>query len=168
MEKILVVDLAKCSGCRTCENVCSLKHDGVCNPSLARIGVVKWEFEGIYLPVICQHCEEPQCAKACPVGIITRHPETGAMVRDRDRCLGCKACLLACPFGAPTLDLRDRKPISCDLCDGDPTCAQFCPTEALEFIKIENIGLHEKRNAIKKLQNISELTNRALKPPVSS
>jgi Fe-S-cluster-containing dehydrogenase component len=140
-----------------------LKHDGACNPALARIGVVKWEFEGIYLPVICQHCEEPQCAKACPVDVITRHPETGAMVRDRDRCLGCKACLLACPFGAPTLDLRDRKPISCDLCDGDPTCVQFCPTEALEFIKIENIGLHEKRNALKKLQNISELTGRALK-----
>ena len=98
MEKILVVDLAKCSGCRTCENVCSLKHDGVCNPSLARIGVVKWEFEGIYLPVICQHCEEPQCAKACPVGIITRHPETGAMVRDRDRCLGCKWYV---PLGHP-------------------------------------------------------------------
>jgi Fe-S-cluster-containing hydrogenase component 2 len=162
VEKMLVVNLAKCCGCRTCENVCSLRHDGTCNPALARIGVVKWELEGIYLPVICQHCEEPQCAKACPAGVITRHPSTGAMVRDRDRCLGCKACLMVCPFGAPTLDLRDRKPISCDLCDGDPTCVQFCPTEALEYVKVENVGLHEKRHAMEKLRNISELTGRAL------
>jgi Fe-S-cluster-containing hydrogenase component 2 len=161
VEKMLVVNLAKCCGCRTCENVCSLRHDGTCNPALARIGVVKWELEGIYLPVICQHCEEPQCAKACPAGVITRHPATGAMVRDRDRCLGCKACLMVCPFGAPTLDLRDRKPISCDLCDGDPTCVQFCPTEALEYVKVENVGLHEKRHAMEKLRNISELTGRA-------
>jgi Fe-S-cluster-containing hydrogenase component 2 len=85
------------------------------------------------------------------------------MVRDRDRCLGCKVCLTVCPFGAPGLDLRDRKPISCDLCDGDPTCALFCPTEALEYVKVENVGLHEKRNAIKKLKSIAELTGTALK-----
>ena len=164
MEKMLIVDLNKCSGCRTCENVCSLKHHGVCNPALGRVGVVKWELEGVYLPVVCQHCEEPACAQACPANVITRNEETGAMVRDRDRCLGCKMCLAACPFGAPTLDLRDRKPISCDLCDGDPLCAQLCPTEALEFVKVENVGPYRKRKAVANLRELPELARRALNP----
>ena len=61
MEKVLVVDAAKCTGCRICEQVCSVKHEGAVNPYRARIRVLKWELEGQVLPMVCRQCDDPPC-----------------------------------------------------------------------------------------------------------
>lgn len=66
MIKTLIVDARKCSGCRTCEAYCSLKHEGYSCPSKGRIHVVKWEREGIFVPINCMRCQEPSCEMVCP------------------------------------------------------------------------------------------------------
>ena len=66
MAKVLIVDPEKCNGCRKCEMVCSVKHQGISNPALSRIRVIQWEKEGFYLPMHCQHCQNPPCMAVCP------------------------------------------------------------------------------------------------------
>ena len=131
--KRFAVDYSKCSGCRTCEMVCSLRHDGICGPSYSRINIIKWELEGIYAPVVCQQCEERICVSVCPVKAIVQSPSTGLYRRDPKRCIGCLNCMMSCPFGAVSLSSVTGKAQSCDLCEGDPTCVKICPTGALGY-----------------------------------
>ena len=72
--KILKIDYEKCTGCRLCELVCAVKHDRVSNPIRSRIRVIKWESEGIYVPVSCQQCEDAPCVLGCPAWRARRIP----------------------------------------------------------------------------------------------
>jgi len=72
MGKVLAITPEKCTGCRLCELVCSVFHDGVSNPTRSRIKVVKWESEGIYVPMSCQQCQDAPCMIVCPVKAISR------------------------------------------------------------------------------------------------
>lgn len=133
MLKTLIVDAQKCVGCRTCESYCALKHDATCNPARARIHVVKWEREAVFVPINCRRCEKPACELVCPKHATRRNFATGAMEVDRTRCIGCLSCVFACPFGATFSDPCTGEVLKCDLCDGDPTCVKVCPAEALTF-----------------------------------
>ena len=136
MIKTLVLDAEKCSGCRSCEAYCSLKHEGECAPSKGRIHVVKWEQEGLFVPINCMRCQEPACEMVCPKRATFRNYATGAMEVDPYRCIGCMSCVFACPFGATFVDKDTGKVFKCDLCDGDPTCVKVCPTGALTFEEV--------------------------------
>ena len=83
MNKLSVVPNL-CIGCRECELMCSLKHDGAFNPAVARIRVEYNANQNCYEPIICQHCDEPDCAEACPVEAISRDEKTGVMVVDKE------------------------------------------------------------------------------------
>jgi carbon-monoxide dehydrogenase iron sulfur subunit len=98
-DKVLVIDHEKCTGCRICELVCSVFHTGASNPSRSRIKVVKWESVGIYLPLTCQSCEKPFCVEVCPAKACHRDLKSGTVLIDKDKCIGCKTCIIACPFG---------------------------------------------------------------------
>ncbi len=159
MMKTLIIDAEKCTGCRSCETYCSLKHENVCNPAKGRIHVVKWEQEAIFVPINCMKCEEPACEAACPKGATYRNVTTGAMEVDPYRCIGCLSCVFACPFGATFVDLDDGKVLKCDLCDGDPTCAKVCPTGA---ITCEEISKEAYLKLIKNAERIPQLVKQAL------
>lgn len=154
MEKMILVESEKCSGCRMCEMVCSVKNEGVSNPSRARISIVKWEADGCYLPMLCQQCEEAPCVTVCPVSAISRDTELGRLVVDYERCIGCKLCVSACPFGAVGYDTKVRRVIKCDLCGGDPVCVKFCDPKALQYVDLNKANMKKKREASK---NLSEL-----------
>jgi anaerobic carbon-monoxide dehydrogenase iron sulfur subunit len=136
MLKTLIVDAQKCSGCRTCESYCALKHGGVCNPALANIHVIKWERDAIFVPINCRRCEKPACEMVCPKHATHRNFATGAMEVDEARCIGCLSCVFACPFGATFTNPATGEVLKCDLCDGDPTCVKVCPCEALTYEEV--------------------------------
>ena len=151
MQKILVVDQEKCTGCRTCEAVCSAKHEGASNPIRSRIHVVKWEWDGFMVPFMCQQCQDAPCVAVCQVNALFRDEEFGRVGIDYDKCIGCKLCITACPFGGMGFDDVDRKMIKCDFCDGDPACVSFCSTGAIAFEDASDVSLKKKKEAIKNL-----------------
>jgi Fe-S-cluster-containing hydrogenase component 2 len=114
----------KCTGCQICEIFCSFRKEQAIWPAKSRISVLKWEEKATYVPFTCQQCEEAPCKAVCPTRAIYRHPETGALLVDEQRCLGCRMCVMACPFGAMAFDSDRGRPAKCDLCDGDPECAR--------------------------------------------
>ncbi|MFW9830645.1 MAG: 4Fe-4S dicluster domain-containing protein [Candidatus Thorarchaeota archaeon] len=131
----------RCTGCRVCELVCSEAHENAFQPSKARIHVLSFDVTVQDVPIVCQQCTDAPCQEACPQDAISRNNETTAVVIDRELCIQCGACVRACVIGLdlidPTqklairLDENKEMPLKCDLCDGDPQCVKFCPTEAL-------------------------------------
>lgn len=150
-QKVLVVDQQKCTGCRLCELVCSVHHTGSSNPSRARIKVVKWEHVGIYLPMTCNHCEKAYCVEVCPTKACHREPDNNnRVVIDKNLCIGCRTCVVACPFGHPFFDIQDRVTVKCDYCDGDPKCVAFCDPKAVAYVDADMIQMTKKREAANK------------------
>jgi len=149
--KVLMVDYEKCTGCRLCEQVCSVKHEGVSNPARSRITVVKWEGEGLYVPMVCQQCESAPCQVICPVRAISRDDYRGLVEIDYDECIGCRMCIAVCPFGAMSFDVLGEKVIKCDLCGGDPVCIRFCETKAIQYVDVSKLTLMKQRAAAEKL-----------------
>ena len=159
MEKILVIDHQKCTGCRLCEMVCSAKHTDVNSPNRSRIHVIKWPMEGFQLPMLYQQCEEAPCIAVCPKEALARDLTLGRVTLDYDLCIGCKMCVIACPFGGMGIDAVLRQVIKCDLCDGDPVCVRFCDPGALQFLPASSVNLTKKRDAGLRL---SDLMRKAL------
>lgn len=152
VNKVLVIDYQKCTGCRNCEMACSVFHGQACNPNKSAVRIVKWEREGLEVPIVCQQCEEPACADICPVQAISRNTDTGAMVVDDGLCVGCRMCIVACPFGAISLDRDRRLVIKCDLCSGaEPWCVRFCEPGALVYQLPSAANLYKKRVAGRRL-----------------
>ncbi len=147
MEKILNVDYQKCTGCRLCELVCSVAHDGISNPTRSRIKIIKWEEEGLYVPMICQQCENAPCEAVCPVGAITRDENDDYLKVDYNICIGCRSCVTACPFGAMNYNTTDKKVFKCDLCGGQPECVRFCEVNAIEYVAAEGSSDQKKKDA---------------------
>ncbi len=151
MDKVLAIEHEKCTGCRLCELVCSVKHDGVSNPARSRIRVMKWESEGLYIPMACRQCDDAPCLNICPVKAISRDKELDFVRVDHDVCIGCRSCVAVCPFGAMGYNSIDSKVIKCDLCHGDPQCVRFCDVKAVNYVSTAQINLNKSREFAKKI-----------------
>ena len=149
--KALMINYEKCTGCRLCELVCSVMHEGVSNPSRARIKVIKWEAEGLYIPMSCQQCEDAPCTNVCPVKAISRDEDLARVMVDYDMCIGCRACVSACPFGAMSFNVIDKRVFKCDLCEGDPQCVRFCEEKAVDYVDAGQVSTLKKRQAALRL-----------------
>lgn len=150
MYKVLIVNSEKCTGCRLCEQVCSVSHEGVSNPIKSRIQVVKWEEEGRYIPMTCQQCEDAPCKNICPVGAISRDKDLGCLTVNHEVCIGCRSCVEVCPFGAMNYDPTAHKVFKCDLCGGDPQCVRFCEVKAVDFVPAYAVSSKKKRKSAEK------------------
>lgn len=137
----IIVQEDKCIGCRTCEMVCSLSHEGVVNPDLSRIHVIG--YKGEKFPIMCLQCEDAPCELVCPMEAI--HLQGNVRVVDDEKCIRCKMCTLVCPIGGVLYDYIEHKMIRCDLCGGDPQCAKFCPMEAIEVLPDDEVPQVRKR-----------------------
>ncbi|HIG8913901.1 TPA: 4Fe-4S binding protein, partial [Escherichia coli] len=121
MNRFIIADATKCIGCRTCEVACAVSHQenqdcAALSPDefISRIRVIKdhsWT-----TAVACHQCEDAPCANVCPVNAISR--EHGHIFVEQTRCIGCKSCMLACPFGAMEVvsSRKKARAIKCDLC----------------------------------------------------
>lgn len=139
MERALVLDSGKCTGCEQCETACSSVHEGAFNPAHSRIKIFNFHDEGRFVPYTCTQCDEAWCMKACPVDAISV-ASTGAKVVADALCVGCKVCTIACPFGTVNYNPATGKVLKCDLCDGDPACAKACPTGAITYTDAASTG----------------------------
>lgn len=142
--KVLVVDYHKCVGCGTCEMICSLVHEDVCGRALSRIRVVREERIGYNVPISCSFCDKPLCVSACPVAAVTRNKETGNITVNEAKCIGCRQCVQACPFGHMNYNFQEKHSFKCDSCNEDPMCVKFCWTHALEYLPLSEV-LEKKR-----------------------
>ena len=154
MGKMLVVDVDKCTGCHVCELVCSFNHHDEFNPTKAYIHTSIFLEQSVAIPVVCYQCEEPWCGKICPAGAITTYKDnvTGAtvVIVSEAKCVGCKMCMLACPFGNIVVSDKGYAE-KCDLCGGDPECVKFCLSGAIKFAEAEPSMMARKEDSARKI-----------------
>ncbi|MCP4704254.1 MAG: 4Fe-4S dicluster domain-containing protein [candidate division Zixibacteria bacterium] len=148
----ILVDTTKCTSCENCVMACAEEHnidpqkaikekvinkDGLSAYRLSDITTIS---EGHFARKSCMHCLEPSCVSACLVGGLTKTPE-GPVIYDPDKCIGCRYCMIACPFHIPRYEWDKTSPlmIKCDMCferinQGEiPACVNACPNGALKF-----------------------------------
>jgi len=141
----LVYNTELCTGCRTCELACSFKHEGVFSPHLSRIRIVRVDEEGLDVPTGCEQCESAACIAVCPTRAIYRYAASGGVFIDYDKCIGCKECMVACPFGAIHYNPKTARFFKCDLCGGEPECVKWCVTGGVQYITDMDKILVDKR-----------------------
>jgi carbon-monoxide dehydrogenase iron sulfur subunit len=164
MGKIIAINIEKCMGCKSCEIGCAVAHssakDLITSARLGekpgyRISVEAYRHKPV--PVNCQHCEEPACMLACPTGAIHREEEGKPLLFDGERCIGCRMCVQACPFGVITLSRDGKRVLKCDLCierlaaGQEPACVTACPTGALLFIDEEEANRAKRRKVAERM-----------------
>jgi formate dehydrogenase iron-sulfur subunit len=146
----ILVDVTRCTGCETCVAACvaangkdarQAERDRATVPdgmSADRLSSILAVGDGRFARKSCMHCLEPSCVSACLVGGLTK-TASGPVVYDPQKCIGCRYCMLACPFHVPRYEWDDTTPLvaKCDMCaarlaKGDvPACVAACPHEAL-------------------------------------
>lgn len=147
MAKTLLIKPETCTACKRCELACSFKFSGEFNPTLSRITAFIYDQEAFYIPVTCTQCDDPWCGRACPAAAISKDPDTGLVHVDEARCVGCKMCTLACPFGVISYNPTEGIVNKCELCEGDPECIKFCPTDCLTLVE-EEVATSTKKKAL--------------------
>ena len=135
MARVMMIHPDKCTGCRNCELACSFEQEGSFRIGASRIHTMTWEREGFAVPLMCQQCDDAACVNVCPTAAMHHGPEGSNLVEfDTDLCIGCKLCVIACPFGAVRYDSVAKSIAKCDTCAGTPQCVEMCPNGALEFV----------------------------------
>jgi anaerobic carbon-monoxide dehydrogenase iron sulfur subunit len=129
--RALQIHPEKCTGCKQCELACSWVQVGQFQPARSVIRVQVYDEQASYAPYTCFQCDEAWCMHACPVNAIDVDGTTGAKIVIDEVCVGCKLCVIACPFGTIFYDGAQDTAVKCDLCAGDPACAHACPTAAI-------------------------------------
>ena len=168
MHAAILTDTTKCIGCRECVIAC--KKENRLPPDLPRrwsrddgLSARNWTSVvegpgGAYVRKQCRHCLEPACVSSCPVGALTK-TDLGAVVYDARKCMGCRYCMMACPYGIPRYDWDQTVPYirKCVLCyetrlkaGRQPACTEACPTKATifgdrdELIRLAKARIREK------------------------
>ena len=147
MSKALLYDATVCIGCKQCERACADKNKLRYDETVAaeerqsdhKYTVVLTK-DDKFMRRLCMNCQEPACASVCPVGAL-RKTADGPVTYDADRCMGCRYCMVACPFGVPKYEWSKVLPKvqKCTMCAdrvaaGQQTaCADICPTGATKF-----------------------------------
>ena len=143
--KGLLVDISKCIGCRECAHACAkinnLPEEDAMELSATHYTVVKgYNDDSVFVRKLCMHCNQPTCVSACLVGAFTK-TETGAVLYDESKCIGCRYCMQACPFEVPRYEWGSLAPKiqKCRMCyekvaaGGQTACADACAVGATVF-----------------------------------
>ncbi|HEY9856011.1 MAG TPA: 4Fe-4S dicluster domain-containing protein [Stenomitos sp.] len=151
----LFMDPSRCIGCRACEAACR-ECDSHKGESMIMVDFVDRGMSVATQPTVCMHCTDPvaPCAQVCPVMAILITSEGVVMQAEASRCIACRNCVYACPFGVPKLDLGARLMKKCNLCYDrsvqglKPWCAQACPTQAIWYGSYEEFVAQRRGNAV--------------------
>ncbi len=147
--KGLLIDFTACIGCKACMKACKEANQlpGELGTELSseNYTVVKSQ-NGLFYRQMCMHCQTPTCASVCPVGALTKSP-LGPVNYDGSKCIGCRYCMLACPFKIPKYEWSNPNPVvrKCIMCihrieEGRETaCSWVCPMGATRFGKRDRL-----------------------------
>ena len=151
-QKAFYYDMKKCAGCHACQVACRDRN------ALYNVGEIfrkvdiyeggKYPKPWMYiLSIACNHCARPACVAACPNGAMYKDPDTGLVLVDEELCIGCGACVEACPYHEPILMEKEGKTVAAK-CDGcyalvkegkNPVCVDACNSRVLEFGELTDI-----------------------------
>ena len=137
-----VIDLKKCIGCHACTIACKSEHDVPLGVNRCWVKTVEKgtfpETQRFFLPVLCNQCEEAPCMKICPTSALYQRHD-GIVDLNGDACIGCRACMVACPYDQLFIDPNTRTAEKCNFCANrvenhlEPACVSVCPTECRIF-----------------------------------
>jgi len=167
----ILVDTTRCIGCRSCEVACGETwglhvpdpvNDGALNQERTTSDnqymiVNRYDTDAgeVFVKKQCMHCHQPACAAACPTEAMKKHPN-GPITWDGDKCIGCRFCMVSCPFDIPKFEYGDWNPElkKCTMCferlkEGEqPACVAACPTDTLMFgTQVQNLSIARHRIA---------------------
>lgn len=161
MQKGFYLDLTRCTSCYACIVACKASHalsDDKVN--LRRVFPLE---NGRYpnvrvtnISLSCLHCATPSCRDICPTKAIHKRTEDGLVIVTKERCIGCKMCLTACPFGIPEFG-KDGKMHKCDYCMDrvgnkfTPACVNVCPARALHAGPLDELSLLAAKKSARRL-----------------
>lgn len=148
----ILVDTTKCNSCESCVMACADEHQidpmkTISEKAVNKEGLSAYRLSNIvkispghFARKSCMHCLEPSCVSACLVGSLTKSPK-GPIIYDSSKCIGCRYCMIACPFSVPRYEWDKNTPlvVKCDFCfdrlnEGKrPACVDACPNGALKF-----------------------------------
>ena len=163
MQGTIFIDMERCQGCKSCEIACAVEHSK--SKSLFQAVLeeprpqtrVKVEPVGhLAAPLQCCHCEDAPCVTVCPTKALEKQGVEGPVLVREELCIGCKWCILVCPFGVIGLSREGKAIIKCDLCferEDGPACVEACPTKALRFITVAELNKETRRKALTELQH---------------
>lgn len=169
MQIAFYFDQSRCTGCYTCSIACKDWHN-ISDPSVhwrSIIPLEKGSYPDVtlsYVSLSCNHCEDPACAKGCPVDAITKREEDGVVLVNRESCLGNNACAMpckkACPYSVPQFGVEEEAKMQmCNLCpdrlveNKKPICVTACPMRALDAGPID--VLKEKYGDLKEVEGFT-------------
>jgi protein NrfC len=150
----IVYDSRLCLGCQSCMFACSMTHEGVANPSLSRIQIIRdapsfTKYPYDIVMSVCRQCVSPLCVQNCPTGACHVDAANGNVRRiDQSKCIGCKRCINSCPQRPHRTiwNSAKKKSTKCDLCadapywsqkggpDGKQACIETCAAKALKLV----------------------------------
>lgn len=143
-------DATRCTGCRVCQIACKDRFDlHNAGPMPRRVTTYEtgaYPDASLYhTSVGCNHCENPSCVANCPTGAMYKDAETGVVLHNDSLCVGCKSCIMACPYGAPQFDEDAIMIVKCDSCKAlrdagmNPVCVDACMMRALDFGDVDEL-----------------------------
>lgn len=187
------IEVEKCIGCNRCVEACKAENDVPSEPYYFRTWIERYTVHSngettvecistnaepqpevddrdilrtFFVPKLCNQCANPPCVQVCPVGA-TFQTADGVVLVDKTRCIGCRYCIQACPYGARYLDPRSRTADKCTFCyhritnDQLPACVEVCPTQARIFG-----DLHSRASRLVRFQRMNKIS--VLKPDLNT
>ena len=144
MPKAMLIDITQCIGCEACSEACRevnhLPKNGPKQLCADTYEVVEQIGPDQYVRRQCMHCLNPACVSVCPVGALEKNEEFGCVTWVEEKCMGCRYCMMSCPFNVPRYEWTSPNPEvrKCVFClerqgGQPPACAEACPTGATKF-----------------------------------
>jgi carbon-monoxide dehydrogenase iron sulfur subunit len=152
--KRIVINEKYCIACKLCEIHCLVQHSKskkiikvFRNERDTIVPGVQVERAGYHsFAIQCRHCDDAPCIGACMTQAMHRDKETGAVICDQEKCVGCWMCIMVCPVGAIKRGRNHSVASKCDLCIGEdvPACVENCPNQALQLVSDTELAIKEK------------------------
>jgi anaerobic carbon-monoxide dehydrogenase iron sulfur subunit len=165
MNSVIEVIVSRCLGCHTCELECALAHsksdtfiEAFYSKERLYPRIILERDGDDTIPMHCRHCSDASCVTVCPTGAMFRSGAEDPVILNTEKCIGCNACVMVCPFGIIKAVPQEATLSKCDLCaarlnDGDiPACAAACPTKAIRYTCVKDLSADRRKEIVNKFR----------------